>query len=99
MHEIEDGILACWGVVEDLEYLGHTEVARLYDLKFQKLMEAYEHNLAQFAEIYALLEEHSLANADTTTHQSVEYSEDWQPSKRDWAIAQNGNIGYDDDSI
>jgi hypothetical protein len=29
----------------------------------------------------------------------VEYSEDWQPEKRDRAIAQNGNIGYDLDEI
>lgn len=25
----------------------------------------------------------------------AQYDEDWQSSKRDWAIAQNGNVGYD----
>jgi hypothetical protein len=25
---------------------------------------------------------------------ATKYSEDWQTNERDWAIAQNGNIGY-----
>jgi hypothetical protein len=29
-----------------------------------------------------------------TPTQPVEYAEDWQPTKRDQAIAQNGNVGY-----
>ncbi len=32
----------------------------------------------------------------STPTQPAEYAEDWQSSKRDWAIAQNGNVGYSD---
>lgn len=37
----------------------------------------------------------SLDTSVATPDQSVEYSEDWQSNKRDRAIAQNGNIGYE----
>lgn len=26
---------------------------------------------------------------------ATKYSEDWQSNERDWAIAQNGNVGYE----
>ena len=37
----------------------------------------------------------SLDTPVATPDQPMEYSEDWQSSKRDRAIAQNGNIGYE----
>jgi hypothetical protein len=30
----------------------------------------------------------------STPTQPIEYAEDWQSSKRDWAVSQNGNVGY-----
>lgn len=37
-----------------------------------------------------------MAKPVVTPTQPVEYAEDWQSSQRDRAIAQNGNVGYED---
>lgn len=41
----------------------------------------------------------SLDESTPPPAESVEYSEDWQSSKRDKAIAQNGNVGYTQEQI
>lgn len=34
-----------------------------------------------------------------TPTQPAEYAEDWQSSERDKAIAQNGNVGYNEEEV
>lgn len=34
-----------------------------------------------------------------TPTQPTEYAEDWQDSRRDRAISQNGNVGYTEEQI
>lgn len=43
---------------------------------------------------YLLLLEEEMRDAREEVNKS-QYDEDWQSSKRDWAIAQNGNVGYE----
>ena len=38
---------------------------------------------------------YKLDNKKTINIDDIEWNEDWQSSKRDWAIAQNGNVGYE----
>lgn len=42
MYDIEDNIMKCWSVVDDLKILGHNEIASLYNKKFELLFAAYE---------------------------------------------------------
>ena len=42
MYDIEDNIMKCWNVVDDLKLLGHNEVASLYNKKFEALFASYE---------------------------------------------------------
>jgi hypothetical protein len=34
-----------------------------------------------------------------TPTQPAEYAEDWQDSRRDKAISQNGNVGYSEEEV
>ena len=40
-----------------------------------------------------------LAKPTSTPTQPAEYAEDWQSSRRDQAIAQNGNVGYTEEQV
>lgn len=40
-----------------------------------------------------------LAKPTSTPTQPAEYAEDWQSAERDRAIAQNGNVGYDEEEV
>lgn len=42
MYDIEDNIMKCWAVVDDLNLLGHKEIASLYNKKFELLLAAYK---------------------------------------------------------
>jgi len=46
-----------------------------------------------------IFRKNKVVQPEPTADQSVEYSEDWQSEKRSTAIAQNGNVGYDLDTI
>ena len=46
-----------------------------------------------------IFRKNKLVESQPTADEPVEFSEDWQSEKRDKAIAQNGNVGYDLDTI